>query len=73
MLWEHEKGCTSFSPGVEIKESYKREVPFELSVEIKVWRSAGGKGWASHSAEERAGTEGQRGDNAWWVLRASAG
>lgn len=44
MLWEHEKGCTSFSPVVGIKESYEREVPFELSLEIQVRRLAGGRG-----------------------------
>ena len=58
-------------PVVGLKESYRREVPFELSLEIKVWRWAGGKGWASHSAQERERAKEQRGGSGWWVLRAS--
>lgn len=56
-------------PVVGIKESYKREVPFELSLEIKVWRWAGGKGWASHSAKSKSkGAEGRK----WLVGPESA-
>lgn len=61
MLWEHEKGCTSFCLVVGVKESHKREVPFELTLEIKVRTLAGGEGCARvlHQSKQQELKNGQ--------------
>lgn len=57
-------------PVVGVEESYKREVQFELSLEVQVRRLAGGKGWdGGHSAEETAGAKEEGGGSAWWTPR----
>lgn len=59
MPWEQEKGCTSFYLVVGVKESHKREVPFELSLAIKVGVGQG------PSSEQTAGVKEERGGSAW--------
>lgn len=48
--------------GCGVKESHKRETPFELSLEIKAGSLAGGKGWAGSFSRGNSRSKDQRGE-----------